>query len=459
VVVEIDGRRLVGRLVYEPGDGIELRLLDPEANPSFVPDVGQRYPIIFGWLADGAPFTLLESFCRSAKWGMAGVLTKVLRVNRMLMGGRLQDPEVACVSAVDVQFDVLQDWVAHSDIAVALVPGVTEDLEAHSSISLAEACMFGFTPVKHGPSFEIVREANLSWRGSSMAAIASVPALRMVAKRRMSLNECLEQVFWAQSFLSLLVGHQGFVTEMVIVVASESEGSSAGECLRLHCLSAFALPPERPSHREAILPLPQVRPFLHGLWIAWHERSEQYRPAVELYCSTALWRGQLTNFAFLSLCQSLETLHRNRCGGTFVDMRDYEPTLKCLVEAIPSSVVGDLRQALKARLKYGNEYSLRRRLNGLRSGLGQPVARFFSDDLSAFLERVVNTRNFLTHYSEELRPKAFKGLQLHHASQVLRWFFLAVVLQDMGVPIPVLESVLAQSGDLAYSRERVGGGE
>ncbi|MDN5873075.1 MAG: hypothetical protein L0H29_01670, partial [Sinobacteraceae bacterium] len=51
--------------------------------------------------------------------------------------------------------------------------------------------------------------------------------------------------------------------------------------------------------------------------------------------------------------------------GTYMSPEDYEAVRHALATAIPSSVGADHREALKSRIKYGNELSLRKRINGL----------------------------------------------------------------------------------------------
>ena len=77
---------------------------------------------------------------------------------------------------------------------------------------------------------------------------------------------------------------------------------------------------------------------------------------------------------------------------------DFEKNvLKALTAAIPSEIDGSLRTAIAARLKFGNEYSLRRRLRTLFAEDAE-VLELLVPDPTRFISAIVDTRNEFTHF-------------------------------------------------------------
>jgi hypothetical protein len=91
---------------------------------------------------------------------------------------------------------------------------------------------------------------------------------------------------------------------------------------------------------------------------------------------------------------ALEAFDRCRTDQKFVADAVFEPIRDSLVAAIPSSCPLDLRQALKQRLKFGNERSLGYRLRHLIKSLPGPVQQQLTGGRSAndFVEEVKNAR-------------------------------------------------------------------
>ena len=118
------------------------------------------------------------------------------------------------------------------------------------------------------------------------------------------------------------------------------------------------------------------------------------------------------NVRFLLAAQSLEALHQHLLPSTYIDETRYEEIRQELVDSIPDQATPDLKAKLKEVLKYGNKFSLRRRLKEISQRLSEKEARDIVNLDAAFINDVVDNRNYLTHYDESLRGKAKTGKAL-----------------------------------------------
>lgn len=138
---------------------------------------------------------------------------------------------------------------------------------------------------------------------------------------------------------------------------------------------------------------------------------------------------------FLSLIQSLESFHRLTFKGKYVSDNDYDVVKEALIKAIPESVDSDLKARLKEYFKYGNEFSLRKRLKELFNEYPEFSVIFTknkNENKKDFIEKVVNTRNYLTHYDEELKEYAVFGEDLYLLTQKLRICAGVCLLKKVG---------------------------
>lgn len=456
VVLPPDNQELGGRLRYEPDTGITLEL--PHVAGSLRKDLfgttSEDYPVIVGRMHGGSPFTLLDCLRQSTRFGGAGFSEVRIVADRLLVGMHLEDPTSTAFAEIRVSLTSLNEW-----FGVSAIDSKQENLPApQSGNQVAMTCKhlppFGFSPLNGGPS--LLSDQNISSSlGQSHAALDNNFLLRLLPRRHFGLESCRDELFRLQAFMSLLCGHQVFCESVRLYLHGLDDKQRQMNVIRY--LARFAQPSERKKKRreDVLLPLPRVERVLPDLWAAWTDRYDVYRSAVELYTSTELFGGQLLNFQMLAIMQALETLHRNRFGGIFIAQAQYKAVEDALLAAIPTGVPCDLRNALKTRLRYGNEFSLRRRLKELARRLSPKVSSLIHPRIEPFLERAVDTRNYLTHYDEKLKTAAFHGADLYWRTRLLRWFFLSVILADLGLPDMTLAKALSQTRELTHARQIV----
>ena len=130
----------------------------------------------------------------------------------------------------------------------------------------------------------------------------------------------------------------------------------------------------------------------------WLEIYETHEPAFNLYFA---YRSNSVNYLqvqFLWLAQAIEILHRRGSTNTQIDKNEFRKLVDLLLQCCPENK----KEWIKGKLQYANELSLRERIREIID----PFQHLFSndDEREAFIKRVVNTRNYLTHYSRRQNP-------------------------------------------------------
>ena len=83
---------------------------------------------------------------------------------------------------------------------------------------------------------------------------------------------------------------------------------------------------------------------------------------------------------------------------------EYAKVRYALENAIPDYLKDDHKRSLKSRIKYDNEFSLRTRLKKIFKEYQENLKVFIHDE-KRFIDKVVNTRNYLTHYEPKSKRK------------------------------------------------------
>jgi len=178
--------------------------------------------------------------------------------------------------------------------------------------------------------------------------------------------------------------------------------------------------------------LPAVRDEIESLLRKWFERSEQLRDVYNLFFGAVHAEGMYVESHYLSLIQAVEAFSRATTASAYVSAQQYEAIRAALAQAIPTDTPTDLRTSLQNRIKYGNEYSLRKRLNDLLKSLEPGTLGLICQDRQRYVEKVVATRNYLTHYTSELRDQAWHEDKLFHACQCLTVLLTIFLYKEVG---------------------------
>lgn len=157
---------------------------------------------------------------------------------------------------------------------------------------------------------------------------------------------------------------------------------------------------QRESHSSMVYTYRDISEDFEDAILRWFENYEKIQPAFGLYLSSRIGAHKFLNGIFLSLVQSLETLHRRTSSETAMAANEFDKLRTTVINAAPE----ERRKFMNDKLQHANEISLRKRLKQLIC----PFEDLFgtSSERSSFVGNVVDVRNYLTHYDEAGEKKA-----------------------------------------------------
>lgn len=169
----------------------------------------------------------------------------------------------------------------------------------------------------------------------------------------------------------------------------------------------------------------------------WFAASPTLTNSIHLFMDGQRQKGS-SEGRFLTLSQALEAFSRATTVSTYMPSETYEAIKDRITAAIPCNVSSDHRLSLKSRIKYGNEYSLRKRLTQAVESLPPDAIELICKSKSKFVSGVVDTRNYLTHYSDELRENALHGAKLFWATERMAMLLRILLLRELGIDMPLI---------------------
>jgi hypothetical protein len=184
----------------------------------------------------------------------------------------------------------------------------------------------------------------------------------------------------------------------------------------------------------------------------WFANYSNLQPVCDLFFGTFYNSSMYPQHEFLSLTQAAETYHRRMFGGKYVEDDAYDKIYDNLVGGIPPEICGDFRENLKQKMRYYNEFSLRKRLKELFERYGDALKVLISRP-DEFIDAVVNTRNFLTHYDKKIEDKSKHGDDLYGLIKKVRGMLEICLLTQLGVSSEMAQKWITRNQRYAnYSR-------
>jgi len=138
----------------------------------------------------------------------------------------------------------------------------------------------------------------------------------------------------------------------------------------------------------------------------WFKAYETNRPTIELYFSAVHDGYSFIDGKFLALTQAMESYHRRTSDETVMAEKDYEQLCNTLLVNCPAAN----RKWLSEKLKYGNEISLNKRIKSIIDPFEQHIGT--SKNVKKMIRKIIDTRNYFTHFDESLKSKAAHGQEL-----------------------------------------------
>jgi hypothetical protein len=224
------------------------------------------------------------------------------------------------------------------------------------------------------------------------------------------------------------------------IVMEISEGKTRPVTIKLYYPSLpFSNDAPKIDIHKMLFRFSDIRGNAEHVFNKWLNTYSVILPSIELYFSAVSGAHKYLDGKFLALAQGLETYHRRTSDETVRD----ESAFRSMVASLLWSCPKENRKWLRGRLYQGNELSLNQRIKKI---IG-PYKSFFGNltQQKRFIRGVVNTRNYYTHYSEELEKDAVKGSELRLLCQKMEAVFQLHLLQQLGFEESDIQRILSDN--------------
>jgi hypothetical protein len=400
-------------------------------------------PALYGRLVNGTLVTLVDCIITNLAMGAGAVgLPTALFANRMLVGARVENLDQLNIKSYMFELSSLANWTCASPVKLDMpttdgkCPGVDIRFRHPDPIDIDLSERDFDLKISH------------AWKTSQACGSSGIrwhAGVTITAHDSMVLDDADEIAWQCKNLMSLLTGGHLSVKSIAIKpVDPVSEGTIESPLQLIYQQRG------KHDHRDLhaaqmLVPYSLVKEGFPQMVADWFARSEQAVLATNVFFGSQLLESPALNVKFLAITQAAESYHRSLRTGVYMKQDEYNTAIKALLSHMPTVIRGDHKQSLKIRLKYGNEHSLRKRLTEMLQRLPQNAQSRIAGDVSKFVNKVVDTRNYFTHYDHDAQANAFEGKDTLVACERLRILVVANLLHDLGIKDEALLSALERS--------------
>lgn len=281
-----------------------------------------------------------------------------------------------------------------------------------------------------------------------------------------------------QSMMAFFTGKPVYPQRMILKSRATKTGKKAApDRITIYVEQNERLLDEPFDAKQVFVPYHAIAPNAGQVIDKFLTDYDELKPVVELFLSNIYQPPFLAQNRFINLIQALETfLRRKRPGSYLTDeiSKEFSSKLKEVYKTFFAEFKDELKKSkitspapaedldglkhlyekLKGGLPYINEKSLRSRIKKVFKSLSPGERDLISDDAQKLISKAVDTRNYLTHFTEELRAKSLTGLELYKASEGLKILIILLLMSELDIDETARIKLIKENPALQFKQSR-----
>jgi hypothetical protein len=425
---EKDNEKIPGVLTIKDGGDIELEIVgyfDEEIVT--ISNNNSHLGRIIGHVEKDGLVTLENCFYTEQNYSFFGGISKSkVCVNQVLSGVAYEKDEIVTFNTLSFSVDCMDEWVGISGITVnsdwnnkitSIIYSPPDNI-VYSLDNGMELCIcFAYTV----PFFAKVNEAKITQKAY----------FKLKSDSLKPLNDFISLVYKIVNFMCFAIDDT-ISLKNVSATSSEIQRESSGskntpiEIKIFYSSIPYVAKIPIKTSNQMLFNYGIIKTNAQSIFNNWINAYEVISPALNLYFSTKVGAQKYLDGKFLSLIQGLETYQRRTNDEQLMNTDDFNK----LVETIMKNCPEENKEWLNGRLRYGNEINLAKRIKSIM----EPFKNFLGNnrEREKLIRKIVDTRNYYTHYNKDLENKAADGTELWQLCQIMEFIYQLHFLRVIG---------------------------
>lgn len=417
-------KRISGTLKFTPWSGGILDLIGSFKDARYS-DKLSSHEIILGTSAGGIPITLYGCFETKSRISTPGFSTSSFYVGMIFVGAHFPKKEDIKFKQLKIHYSHLNRWVN--------VYGFTRQRLLNfgkRTITVAYALPNSIEVSVNSCKISIAFQVRESYKLEKVT-IEQKTYVCITYPEETPIKECLKTINQIRNFLTFAIGEPVYPL-LVEGITEVNKQILQGNKEYYPPVKIFHKLLYTPRQLKTIHPDKMLFTFkdiskkFKDIIRNWFEKAELLEPIYDLYFNTLYNPYMYLHHRFLSLIQALEAYHRRVMKNYELPEEQHKKRLEEIIKAVSPKY----KNWLENKLKYSNEPTLRKRLKDILDENEEILGELFAE--GSFINKVVDTRNYLTHYDITLKERAVQGEELYDLTKKLEKLLKACILKELG---------------------------
>lgn len=444
-----------GTLSYDPESGAVLKLLGifgelQEAfNRAFGGTPDDDEAVVHGVTMKGKPISLLRAYNINRQLNMPGIPSETWKSNLMVIGTHLTNADdEAIFSKSYFRFDEIETWLEHSSF--------NDVLDTEAKTLTVHAVKPREVPFAYHADFKVSSVGSLysDKKLATRFVIDVTSQMAITPHEPQSLNWHLNRAVRLQELASLCTGHFLPLTSFELREPDVSLGGGGTRPTEVHfyaqMINGEGRAETQSKRRTPIVTGPELNRFNSQAMQLWFDQFEAFDPALRLFFTVTGARQMFVNIRLLLAIQALEVFHRRTSDEAIMTEEKFSEFTDAMVAAIPPDTEPNMREKLESLYRYANEPSLKQRLRSIVASLTAAFGETPCGFNSKYLRKLVDTRNYYTHFAEELRARTLDGEGMYWATRRIVLLLTLLFLQRLGIPADDIKLLLKRHEEFSH---------
>ncbi len=438
--------KISGNLEFHPVEGANLELIGSFKGLDKFNEFLQP-KIILGITSNGKFITLYKCYESQSHMSMPGYISSSFIISVVLMGHHFEKEEDIIFDNLSLNYSHLEEWTR--------ITGFKYNLESDSKTHITKhevSYKFPQNVEAKLDNLNISFDYNFTSEGDRIKEVIlkQTTFIRIEPYDSLDLNSYLTNIcYHIQNFLCLAMGRAVYP----LIIKGKNKGCKTelrdgsvmyNDIFIYYSIKNLSISSRKLLPNDMLFSFVDIRDNFERCLRCWFVKSELLKPVYDLYFGTLYNPSMYLQHKFLSLIQAIESYHRRMHNGKYLSDDDYANTYETLIKAIPPDVGKDFIESLKKKLKYQNEFSLRKRLKETLAKCGDVINLLIHDN-DKFIEDVVNTRNFLTHYDKSVGKNTKSGEDLYKLVQIMKFIIEICFLIELEMPVESIKALISRN--------------
>lgn len=422
-------RKISGAVSFQNEDKITLDLIGSFRDLPPLGGIEVFQPeLILGITDNGKICTLYRNYEIESRLSSPGFLKSIFEANYLFIGKHYKSPEEIRFSSVQANFTNLESWIGQQPFKMNF------SKEEYSILYTVPSDFESLIPALNA-TIRSTSNFNTYEEQFKKAVWQHTAFLRVAPDDWQDFMWFWKIIYNLNNFLTLLVGQTIYIKRLI----GFGDDIQVKKDLKIKESIEVFYAQKKPNVKDKIfifdmiVPLPRVFDDITDILQLWFSKMDTLRSVYDLFFGTFYNPSMYLQFHFLALTQAIESFHRVTIGGKYLSNNDWETHRATISNCIPNTLESSHKQSLENRIKYGNEYSLRKRMQDLIDSLHTEVLEAITPSKKYYSGVIVDTRHYLTHYDDDLKENALDGTELFYANERLKILLIILLMKEIGI--------------------------